>query len=104
MEQALAVPSGTDLSGPAKLEVIGLFTGAVRSIAQMEIDERRTGRDPAQWQDSVAADLAQIVTAGQHPHLAAALADQPAAGDPARQEPRFDRAMTRILTGLLPPA
>jgi hypothetical protein len=37
------------------------------------------------------------------PHLAAALADQPAEGDPAQPEPLFDRAMTRILTGLLPP-
>jgi hypothetical protein len=105
MEQALAVLSGTDLSGPAKLEVIGLFTGAVRSIAQMEIEERRTGRDPAQWQDSVAAYLAQIVTAGQHPHLAAALADQPAgrprtAGTPVRpgDDPHPDRAAPAGLT------
>jgi AcrR family transcriptional regulator len=104
MDQTLAVLADVDLSGPAKLEIIGLFTGAVRSFAQMEIDERRAGRDTAQWQDSVAAYLVQIVAAGQHPHLAAAVADQPAAGDLAPQEPLFDRAMTRILTGLLPPA
>jgi hypothetical protein len=48
--------------------------------------------------------MVQIVAAGQHPHLAAAVADQPAAAGPAPQEPLFDRAMTRILTGLLPPA
>jgi AcrR family transcriptional regulator len=104
MEHTLAVLHGVDLSGPAKLELIGLFTGAVRSFAQMETDERRAGRDPAQWQEAVAAYLLQIVAAGQHPHLAAALADQPAEGDLALQEPLFDRAMTRILAGLLPPA
>jgi AcrR family transcriptional regulator len=104
MEHTLAVLAGTDLSGPAKLEVIGLFTGSVRSFAQMEVDQRSAGRDTAQWQDSVAAYLGQIVAAGQHPHLAAAVAGQPAEEDLGPQEPLFDRAMTRILTGLLPPA
>jgi hypothetical protein len=47
-------------------------------------------------------DLLQIAAAGQHPHLAAALADQAASGGSEPQEPLFDRAMTRILTGLLP--
>jgi AcrR family transcriptional regulator len=104
MEHTLAILDGVNLSGPAKLEIIGLITGAVRSFAQMEIGQQRAGRDTAQWQDTVAAYLIQIVAAGQHPHLAAALADQPAEGDLAPQEPLFDRAMTRILTGLLPPA
>jgi hypothetical protein len=82
------------------------MTGApsVSATAVEEVDERRAGRDAAEWPELVAAYMVQIVTAGQHPHLAAAMADQPAAGDPAPQEPLFDRAMTRILTGLLPPA
>ncbi len=104
IEHTLAVLAGTDLSGLAKLEVMGLFTGAVRSFAQMEIDQRRAGRDAAQWQEFVAAYLLQIVAAGQHPHLAAAVAHQPAVGEPGPAEPLFDRAMTRILSGLLPPA
>jgi AcrR family transcriptional regulator len=104
IEHALAVLAGTGLRGPVKLEVISLFTAAVRSFAQMEIDERRAGRNAAQWEYSVAAYLVQIATAGQHPHLAAAVADQPAAGEPAPSEPLFDRAISRILTGLLPPA
>jgi hypothetical protein len=57
-----------DLTGPDKLETIGLLSGAVRLLAQTEIGQRRAGQDPAQ------------------------------------HEPLFDRAMTRILTGLLPPA
>jgi len=40
--------------------------------------------------------------AGQHPQLAAALSDRPAGPPAAREAPLFDRAMTRILTGLLP--
>jgi AcrR family transcriptional regulator len=104
MEHALAVLAGVELSGPAKLEVIGLFSGAVRSFAQLEVDSQRAGRDAAQWPGLVAAYMVQVVAAGQHPHLAAAVADQPAAVEPAPQEPLFDRALTRILTGLLPAA
>jgi AcrR family transcriptional regulator len=115
IEQALAALAGTDLTGPAKLETIGLFSGAVRLFAQTEIGQRRAGQDIAQWQGSLASYLAQVTAAGQHPQLAAALADQPSPSDqpsradqPARadssqqQETLFDRAMTRILTGLLP--
>ena len=104
MEHALAALAGADLTGPAKLETIGLFSGAVRLFAQTETNQRRAGQDTTQWQGSLACYLLQIAAAGQHPHLAAALADQPAGGDPTQQEPLFDRAMTRILTGLLPPS
>ena len=66
----------------------------------------QAGLDTAQWQDSLAGYLLQISAGGQHPHLAAALADLPAARQrrPRQDEPLFDRAMTRILTGLLPSA
>ena len=101
IEHALSVLAGTGLSGPARLETIGLFSGAVRLFAETEISQRRAGRDTAQWQGSLASYLLHIAADGQHPQLAAALADQPAA-DPAGGEPLFDRAMTRILTGLLP--
>ena len=103
LELILVVLAGTELSGADKLELAGLFTGAVRSFAQLEAEQRRASRDPAQWQEWVARYLLQVVTAGAHPQLAAALADQPA-GPAAGQEPLFDRAMTRILTGLLPAA
>jgi AcrR family transcriptional regulator len=102
IEHVLAVLDGVDLTGPVKLKLIGLFTGAVRSFAQLEAEQRRAGRDTAQWQDSVAGYLLQIAAAGQHPHLAAALAGQAASGGTEPQEPLFDRAMTGILTGLLP--
>jgi hypothetical protein len=103
IEHALAALAGADLTGPARLETIGLFSGAVRLLAQTEISQRRAGQDMTQWQGSLADYLVRIAAAGRHPHLAAALADQPADGDPARPQPLFDHAMTRILTGLLPP-
>lgn len=97
IEQALAALAGTGLTGPEKLETIGLFSGAVRLLAQTEISQQRAGQDTAQWQGSLASYLLDVVAGGQHPQLAAALADQV---PPA--EPLFDRALTRILTGLLP--
>ena len=112
IEHVLAALDGVDLAGPAKLETVGLFSAAVRLFAQTELAQQQAGQDIAQWQGSLAGYLLQIAAGGQHPRLAAALADQPAplagqAGRPADEtleEPLFDRAMTRILTGLLPPA
>jgi AcrR family transcriptional regulator len=103
IEHVLAILSVTGLNGPAKLELIGLYTGAIRSFAQVEAEQRRVGRDTAEWQQSVAGYLIRIAAGGQHPHLAAALADQPAQASPAQHELVFDRALTRILTSLLPP-
>jgi AcrR family transcriptional regulator len=103
IERTLAALEGTDLSGPARLETVALFSGAVRLIAQTEIEQSRAGRDAIRWQGELAAYLTGIVSAGQHPHLAAALAEAPASGGPASQEDVFDRAMTSILAGLLSP-
>ena len=102
IEHALAALAGTDLTGPAKLETVGLFSGAVRLFAQTEIGQRRAGQDITQWQDSLAAYLAQVTADGRHPHLAAALPGQPSpAASSQQQETLFDHAMERILTGLL---
>ena len=74
----------------------------MRLFAQTEISQRQAGQDTAEWQNSLAGYLVQIAAGGQHPHLAGALADVPAGGEPVQDEPLFDQAMTRILTGLLP--
>ena len=103
IERALAALAGTDLPGPARLEVVGLFSGAIRLTAQTEIEQSRSGRDAIRWQGELAAYLTAIVSAGQHPHLAAALAEAHASGSPASKEDMFDSAMTRILAGLLSP-
>lgn len=109
IEHALAALAEADLTGPARLETVGLFSGVVRLFAQTEIGQQRTGQDTARWQESLGRYLLEITAAGQHPYLAAALAEQPvpgepAAAEPAADEPMFDRAMTRVLTGLLHPA
>ena len=109
IERSLAALAGTALTGSARLETVGLFSGVVRLFAQTEIGQRRAGQDTARWQESLARYLVEITAEGRHPHLAAALAEQPAPGgpaaiDPAADEPAFDRAMTRILNGLLQPA
>jgi AcrR family transcriptional regulator len=105
-ESALAALAPAALSGPAKLESIGLFSGAVRLLAQAELEQRRAGQDIARWQGSLAGYLTLVAADGRHPHLAAALDDALAgqAAVPAPdQEPLFDRAMRRILAGLLQP-
>lgn len=105
MDRVLAILAGTGLGVRAKFELIGLYTGAVRSFAQTEANQRRAGRDTAQWQAAVASYLVQVAADGRHPHLAAALAgppaENPAAEKPAAEEPLFDRMLTWILTGLL---
>lgn len=97
IEHTLAALAGTGLSGPEQLETVGLFSGAVRLLAQTEISQQRAGRDIAQWQTSLGGYLGQLAADGQYPHLVAALSGSP--GDP---ESLFDRAMSRILAGLLP--
>ena len=102
IELVLAALANVDLAGPEKLVTVGLFSGVVRLFAQTEISQRQAGQDTTEWQNSLAGYLLGISAAGQHPHLAAALADAAAGGDPVQDEPLFDQAMTRILTGLLP--
>ncbi len=101
VEHTLAALAGTSLSGAARLETVGLFSGALRLIAQTEIGQQRSGQDAAEWQGALAAYLVRIAADGQHPNLAAALAGQPADGGPAPGAPYFDHAMIRILAGLL---
>lgn len=103
IEHCLAALSGVHLSGPGKLETIGLFSGAVRLAAQTEIEQRRAGQDTAHWQSELAAYLSQIAAAGHNPHLAAALADTPFTETAGPQGSLFERSMIRILAGLLPP-
>jgi len=102
MEHILAVLSETALSRYRKLELIGLFGGTIRTFAQLEADQLRAGQDAQQWQELVASYLNQVAAGGEHPHLAAVLAGPPEQDDALAQEPVFDRALTRILTGLLP--
>ena len=59
IEHCLAALSGVDMSGPAKLETIGLFSGAVRLTAQTETRAAASRRDAAQWQSELTAYLSR---------------------------------------------
>jgi AcrR family transcriptional regulator len=108
-EQVLAVLNTTELTSPARLETVGIFTGLVRLLAQTEADQRRTGQQLADWQGALAGYLLAAVAGGRYPHLATALAGQgngttaagPASGPARTNDDLFDRALTRILPGLL---
>jgi AcrR family transcriptional regulator len=102
MEHILAALSGTAMSRYRKLELIGLLGSTIRAFAQMQADQQRAGQDAAQWQELVASYLIQVAADGQHPHLAAVLSGPPEYDDALAQEPIFDRALTRVLTGLIP--
>lgn len=101
IERSLAALGPAKLSGQAQLETVGLFSGALRLIAETEIGQLRAGHDPTEWQAAIASYLLPIAADGQHPHLAAALADQPAEIEPPPADSLFDRAMPRILAGLI---
>ena len=59
------------------------------------------GQSLAQWQVSLAAYLAEVVAAGDHPHVAAAIAGAPDVRA-SPEAPLFDRAVTALLAALLP--
>ncbi len=111
-EQVLAILDSTELTSRARLETVGIFTGLVRLLARTEIDQQRAGQQLADWQGALAGYLVAAVSDGQHPYLAAALAGQasgtdapgPGSGPAGTNDDLFDRALTRILPGLLAPA
>jgi len=108
-EQVLAVLDSTKLTSRARLETVGIFTGLVRLLARTEIDQQRAGQQLADWQGALAGYLVAAVSDGQHPYLSAALAGQasgtvapgPGSGPAGTSDDLFDRALTRILPGLL---
>ncbi len=111
-EQILAILDSTELTSRARLETVGIFTGLVRLLARTEIDQQRAGQQLADWQGALAGYLVAAVSDGQHPYLAAALAGQasgtdapgPGSGPAGTSDDLFDRALTRILPGLLAPS
>ena len=111
-EQVLAILDSTELTSRARLETVGIFTGLVRLLARTEIDQQRAGQQLADWQGALAGYLVAAVSDGQHPYLAAALAGQasgtgapgPGSGPAGTNDDLFDRALTRILPGLLAPS
>ncbi|MDT0342429.1 TetR/AcrR family transcriptional regulator [Streptomyces litchfieldiae] len=94
LEYALRAMAGVPLPGGTKMEIVALMNALVTQFARAELrgGGADTGRQAAQ-----AAYLNETVARGDHPHVAAALADR------TETEPVFDRTMRRVLTGLVPP-
>ena len=101
MERVMAILAGSELSGSAKLELFGLYSGMIVTFARLEVQQQQAGRDIDAWMPQVAAYLMEVMATGTYPHLAAALASRPAAGDDTPLESAFDRALARVLASLL---
>jgi AcrR family transcriptional regulator len=94
LEYALAALAGLDVTGPVKLEAVAMLNGIVALAVRTE---RSVGDSTAAWSAAQAEFLGAVVTAGRHPHLAAALAEAP----PATEDALLDRMLPRMLAGLL---
>ncbi|MEL7976062.1 TetR/AcrR family transcriptional regulator C-terminal domain-containing protein [Isoptericola sp. F-RaC21] len=95
LEGALAALEPVEAPGQAKLEAAALMIGLVATIAATEL---AADRSTEEWRSAQEEYLRAVVAAGEHPHLARAIATStPAAGD----QDLLGRLLPRILTGLL---
>jgi hypothetical protein len=86
------------------MELVALLTGFVANAVQYEVAQtelaRRTGRSVAESASAEVGYLLAAANSGRYPNLANAFrqpASAAAPGDP------FDRLLTKVLSGLLPP-
>lgn len=109
LEYALRAMAPTRLPGRAKMEAVALMNALIAQLARAELQGSHTNSDR---QAAQAAYLSNAVAQGDHPAVAAAMADhtgpdpaQDPVQDPA-QDPQalFQRTMRRVLTGLVVPA
>lgn len=96
LEHALAALAELDAPAGAKLEAFALLNGFVALAVRTELAVGPT----AAWQEAQAEFLASVVSAGRHPHLAAAFAG----GGPPQgggTDDLVDRVLPRLLAGVL---
>jgi AcrR family transcriptional regulator len=94
LEYALAALAGLAAPAAAKLEAVAMLNGVVALAVRTEL---AVGGSTAAWSAAQAEFLGAVVTAGHHPHLAAALAG----AAPASENDLLDRVLPRMLAGLL---
>lgn len=96
LEQALRALEPVEVGGRVKLEAIAMMSAIVTMFAQEALAGSSTSTD---GQEATAQFLAHVMTAGRHPHLAAAMTDT---STPALEGPDLlDRVLAKTLTGLL---
>ena len=96
LEYALATMQDLDAPTAAKMEAFALLNGFVALLVRTE---KEMGGQTTEWHEAQAEFLASVVTAGRHPHLAAAFADPSPA--PPRDTDMLEGVLPRVLTGLL---
>lgn len=97
LEYALAALTELEVAGPAKLEAVAMLNAIVALVVRTElaVDSSTTA-----WSAAQAEFLGAVVTAGHHPHLAAALAEASGAA-PASENDLLDRILPKMLAGIL---
>jgi AcrR family transcriptional regulator len=99
LEHALQILQEVPVSARAKMETIAIINGLVSGFVRTEI---AVGTNTSAWAQGQAEFLGAVVEAGQHPHLAATMADltpPPAGRDGA--DDLLDRVLPRVIIGLL---
>ncbi|GAA2593000.1 TetR/AcrR family transcriptional regulator [Streptomyces tubercidicus] len=98
LEYALRAMAPVRLPGRTKMEIIALMSALVAQFARAEI---QGGRATTDRQAAQATYLSRTASHGDHPHLAAAMADHAEAEPTAAPQTLFEPMMHRVLTGLI---
>ncbi|MEV4559194.1 TetR/AcrR family transcriptional regulator C-terminal domain-containing protein [Kitasatospora sp. NPDC049285] len=93
----LAALASTALPGPAKMEAFSQLNGYVCQFTDWQ---QRSAQAGARWLADLVRYLHTVTAGGDHPHLAAALAE---GTEPADPDAVFERGLQRLLTALIGP-
>ena len=98
LEYALRAAEPARMPGGAKMELVALMSALVAQFARAELQGSRANTDR---QSAQAAYLNHVAAQGNHPRLAAAMADHNRAGTAEDPQALFERTMRRVLAGLV---
>lgn len=98
LEHALEILQDVPVPARVKMEIIAMINGLVGEFVRTE---RAVGMNTTAWAQGQADFLGAVVTAGQHPHLAATVQDL--TPSPHGADDLLDRVLPRVITGLLAP-
>ncbi|GAA2468021.1 TetR/AcrR family transcriptional regulator C-terminal domain-containing protein [Streptomyces macrosporus] len=101
LERCMAALEGLDATGGAKLELLSMINGSVMAFVSNEVAAAERARavpwTPEEEQAVRNAYLTAELGSGRYPHLAAAVAENPAPTGPHDYEAAFERAVGRLL-------
>jgi hypothetical protein len=78
------------------MEIVAMINGLIGAFVRTEL---AVGANTSAWADGQAQFLRAVLTAGQHPHLAATLQDL--TPTPEGTGELIDRVLPRVINGLL---